>query len=73
MPVSKKATPLLIRAAELLEEEAECLRQSCTSNGEWPDDESPESAARADYDEMVDVAIQLRALHKNIPRVVRQA
>lgn len=63
---------LLIRAAELLEQEAECLLESYTivdddqrSNGprgrEWDDSDEPTREAHESYDEMVDVAGQLRS------------
>jgi hypothetical protein len=54
-------TPLLIRAAELLEREAAVIADSYrTSDGAWaPDDDG----AKAEHDELIDVAGALRIRH----------
>lgn len=49
-----------VRAAELLEEFADELKESETFNGEWPSDEI--SDARQAYDEWMATAATLRAL-----------
>jgi len=49
-----------VRAAELLEEFADELKQSETINGEWPEEDTYN--ARANYDEWTATAGYLRAL-----------
>lgn len=59
-------SPLLIRAAELLEDHAGELRHSCTlSTGEWNDGDEADRRAHADHDEMVEIAQRLRAKEKD--------
>ena len=68
-------TPTLLRAAELLEREAEALRQCHTIGGMW---------ARAEYDEMIEVARALRqeadeierlraVINDNVPKLITVA
>lgn len=53
--------PTILRAAELLEREAEALRQSHTIGGVW---DEAEADAKAEYDEMVEAARALRQMHE---------
>ncbi len=54
-------TPLLIRAAELLEELAEDLEDSHTVDGVWKLDDQYDSSAAFEHAELVTVAQKLRA------------
>ncbi len=56
----------MVRAAEILEREATCLRDSHTICGEWDHPDAghmsdADRAARADHDEMMMVAKYLRS------------
>jgi hypothetical protein len=53
---------LLKRAAEVLEQEAQCLRESHTVKGKWRGEYSKD--ARADYTELRDLAKALRRASK---------
>jgi hypothetical protein len=54
-------TLLLIRAAELIEHHAESLRRSCTLiSGQWNDEDAAIVRAHANYDEMINIAHELR-------------
>jgi hypothetical protein len=50
----------ILRAAEVLREDAECLRMSHTIDGEWPPDEDTD--AREVCEEMLALARELEAL-----------
>lgn len=54
-------TPLLIRAAELLEELAEDLEASHTVDGVWKLDDQYDSDAAFEHAELITVAQKLRA------------
>jgi hypothetical protein len=55
------SAPLLLRAAELLEELAEELKRSHTiAGGIWPGNDESVRQAHADHDEMLEVAKGLR-------------
>lgn len=54
------SAPLLIRAAELLEELAADLMESHTCDGVWVLEDEFTRHAHAEYQELVDIARQLR-------------
>lgn len=54
-------TPLLLRAAEMLEALAADIEASnTTSDGVWPDEDEHDRRAHADHDEALEVAKGLR-------------
>lgn len=56
-------TPTLIRAAELLEEEAEALFKSHTFAGEWEPSEHG-GPAQKHHAELIEIASRLRAIQR---------
>lgn len=62
------AGEILTHAAELLEQEAEALRQAHTVDGRWEDGEECDAAAHAEYDDWLCTARQLRSLAAGVQR-----
>lgn len=62
-PLPQLTTPLLLRAAELLELHADELKAGHTlADGTWPDHDDSDRQAKADHDEMRQVVEGLRSL-----------
>jgi hypothetical protein len=67
-------TALLGHAAQLLEQEAEGLRQSHTVRGKWPNADAADLVAKEAYENMVETARGLRAVaSKGLERRLRMA
>lgn len=54
----------LIRAAELLEEEAEALFEAHTVNDRWPDNDQADRDAKEHHAELIEIASRLRAIQR---------
>jgi hypothetical protein len=60
-----------VHAAEILEQEAEALKDSHTVNGEWRDGQDEiDAAAHAEHDDLLFIARRLRELCEPTPKAV---
>lgn len=57
-------TPTLIRAAELLEEDAQALFECHTVNDRWPDNDEADRDAKKHHAQLIEIASRLRAIQR---------